>query len=270
MIVDIQFSPAAEPWESLRDGVQLAEACGFDTAFVFDHFAGNLLNGHTMLECFALLGAMAGSTSKIGIGTLVVNVANRNPGVMAMGAASVQTISGGRLVLGLGAGASPNTSWSAEHRELGLHIEPTMALRHARLGAALDEIDRLWHPGRADALASFPTVTPRPPVILGVNSDPLARMAAERTDGFNVRSSHEQLDELVTVAREARAASDRAAEPMTVSVWAEWDEGLADPDHPSRRRWSDLGVNRVVLVWLRPHDPAAMTRFAEAAGLAQR
>lgn len=270
MIVDIQLSPAAEPWESLRDGVQLAETLGFGTAFVFDHFAGNVLRGHTMLECFGLLGALAASTTTIDIGTLVVNVANRNPGVMAMGAATVQAISGGRLVLGLGAGAAPNTPWSAEHRELGLHIEPTIALRHARLAAALDEIERLWDPQRDEALASFPIAAPPPPVFLGINSEPLARMAAERTDGFNVRSSHDELERLIAVAHEARAASTRAGQPMIVSVWAEWDEALADPDHPSRRRWAALGVNHLVMVCLDPHDAASMTRFAQRAGLAQR
>ena len=79
MRIDIQLSPAVEPWPMLRDGVRLAEERGFDTAWVFDHFDGSLLGGTTMLECFTLLGALAAATTTIGLGTLVANVANRHP-----------------------------------------------------------------------------------------------------------------------------------------------------------------------------------------------
>lgn len=262
MIIDIQLNPAVEPWERIRDGVVVAEAAGFATAFVFDHLAGNLLRGGAdMLECFSLLGAMAAATTTIGLGTLVVNVANRNPGVMACAAASVQTISGGRLLLGLGAGPAPNTQWSAEHRALGLDLAPTIATRHQRLGDAIDLLDEMWATDRPDVFAHFHRPRQRPLVILGVNSEPLARMAGARTDGLNVRRSHEALPAIIGAAFDARAASERADEPMIVSVWAEWDRALADPEHPDRRRWSELGVNRLVLVSLDPHDPHELERF---------
>ncbi len=262
MIIDIQLNPAVEPWERLRDGVLAAEAAGFETAYVFDHFAGSLLNGgEEMLECFTLLGALASATSTIKLGTLVVNIANRHPGVMAMSAASVQTISCGRLVLGLGAGAAPNTPWSAEHRALGLELAPTIAARHRRLADALELIDDLWADDRKPEFADFHRPRPRPPVFLGVNSEPLARLAATRTDGFNVRQSHDQLAAIIAAGLDARAASDRADQPMMVSVWAVFDRALADPDHPKRREWAEIGVNRLVLVSLQPHDPDEIAGF---------
>lgn len=262
MNIDIQLNPAVEPWERIRDGLQIAEAAGFDTAYVFDHFAGNLLRGgEQMLECFALLGAMASATSRIRLGTLVVNVANRHPGVMAMSAATVQSISGNRLVLGLGAGAAPNTPWSAEHRALGLDLAPTIAARHRRLADALDLIDDLWAEDRKPEYVDFHRPSVRPPIFLGVNSEPLARLAATRTDGFNVRQSHEELRAIVEAGLAARAGSARADDPMIVSVWAHFDRALADPDHPKRREWADMGVNRLVLVCLDPHDPAELAGF---------
>lgn len=266
MIIDIQLSPAVEPWPALRDGVLRAEDAGFGTAWVFDHFAGDVLRGTTMIECFTLLGALASATTRIGIGSLVINVANRNPGVMALSAASVQAISGGRFILGLGAGAAPNTAWSVEHGLLGLELEPTVARRHQRLARALDEIDRWWAVDRSPAMAAFPVAFPRPPVILGVNSVPLATMAGKRCDGMNVRSSHPDLSALIHAAQGARALGADAGDtkngnPFDVSVWAEWDDALADPDHPDRRRWQQLGVNRLIMVWLTPHDPAALDRF---------
>lgn len=265
MIIDIQLSPAVEAWPALRDGVLGAEAAGFGTAWVFDHFAGDVLGGNTMLECFTLLGALSAATTTIGVGSLVVNVANRNPAVMAASAASVQQISGGRFTLGIGAGAAPDTAWSAEHRQFGLHLEPTVALRHERLDRALDELDRWWAPDRPAELAPYPRPTPPPPVVLGVNSDGLARLAGRRCDGLNVRSNHPDLPALLDAAREARderAGSDRSiARPFDVSVWAMWDAALADPGHPDRVRWAGLGVTRLVLVWLEPHDPRAVARF---------
>jgi len=268
MIIDIQLNPAVEPWERIRDGVLVAEAAGFGTAHVFDHFAGDVLSGgEQMLECFSLLGAMAAATTTIGLGTLVVNVANRNPGVMAMAAASVQTISGGRLVLGLGAGAAPNTPWSAEHRALGIELAPTIAERHRRLAGALDLIDELWADERAPEHHGFHRPRPRPPILLGVNSEPLARMAAERTEGLNVRSNHPDLAAILAAAGDAhdeRVRSPRNGDlpgDMIVSVWAHFDRGLADPDDPRRRHWADLGVNRLVLVCLEPHDSAALEHF---------
>lgn len=263
MIIDVQLSPAVEPWESIRDGVAAAEEAGFDTAWVFDHFTGHVLSGHSMLECFTLLGAMAASTTTIGLGTLVVNVANRNPGVMAMSAASVQQISSGRLTLGVGAGPAPGTTWSWEHRDLGLHIETTLAARHHRLAAALDELDRLWDPERPVESSGYPMPRPRPPIIVGVNSIPLARLAGARTDGINVRWNHEQLDELVEAAIEARHEAGREGPPPSLSVWAPWNEELADPDHPERRRWHRLGINRLVLQCASGHDVAAIERVGQ-------
>lgn len=263
MIVDIQLNPAVEPWNRFREGVAAAEAAGFGTAWVFDHFAGDLLRGgDTMLECFSLLGALATATTTIGLGSLVVNVANRPFGVMAAAAATVQTVSGGRLVLGLGAGAAPDTAWSAEHRRFGIALEPTIAARRERLAAAITTLDELWADAPAAADQVYPRPRPRrPPVVLGVNSEPLAVLAGQRTDGVNVRSNHPGLDAILAAAIEGRVTSGRPLDGFDVSVWAEFDPGLADPDHPARQRWAGLGVTRLVLVCLDPHDPDAVAGF---------
>ncbi|HAP75437.1 MAG TPA: hypothetical protein DCR14_05080 [Acidimicrobiaceae bacterium] len=80
MLVDIQFSSAHNDWGRVRDAVLQAEDEGYDTTWVFDHFDGTVLGGdRPLLECFTLMGAMAAATTRIGIGALVVNVANRHP-----------------------------------------------------------------------------------------------------------------------------------------------------------------------------------------------
>jgi alkanesulfonate monooxygenase SsuD/methylene tetrahydromethanopterin reductase-like flavin-dependent oxidoreductase (luciferase family) len=259
--LDIQLSPAHEPWEAVRDGVVVAEEAGYGTAWVFDHFAGAMLGGDRMLECFTLLGALAASTARIGLGTLVANVANRHPAVLAHSAASVQIVSGGRFVLGLGAGAAPGSRWAGEHTDLGITLGATMAERHARVADTLDVLDRLWGPPISDIAMTYPRPAVRPPVVLGVNSEALARMAGARADGINVRAEHPDLAAILAAAVEARARrldAEPEAPPFQTTVWTSFDPDLGDAGHPLRVRCADLGVDRLVLVVLGRHDPAAL------------
>src|SRR3954464_8307678 len=129
--IDIQYSPGANDWPALRDAVLQAEADGYDTTWVFDHFDGEMVQGdRPMLECFTLLGALAAATTTIGLGTLVANVANRHPAVLAAAASSVQRISDGRFTLGLGAGTSPESKWSGEHVARGIALQHDITDRH--------------------------------------------------------------------------------------------------------------------------------------------
>jgi alkanesulfonate monooxygenase SsuD/methylene tetrahydromethanopterin reductase-like flavin-dependent oxidoreductase (luciferase family) len=258
MKIDVQLSPAAEPWPALRDGVLAAEEAGFDAAWVFDHFDGALLSGAGMLECFTLLGALAASTTTIGLGSLVVNVNNRVPGVLAQCAASAQALSNGRFVLGIGAGAVPGQRWASEHAELGIALGTTLAERHARLEHALDELDRFWSRDRPESLATFALPSSPPPVIVGVNSERLARIAGARAAGINVRASHDHLAAIITSAEAARREAGRTHLPWDCSVWTWFDPALLDPEHPDRVRWASLGVGRLVLVWLTAHDPVSL------------
>lgn len=260
MHIDIQLSPAVDEWGAIRDAVVAAEARGFHTTWAFDHFAGAMMGGDRMLECFSVLGALAAITDRMRIGTLVVNAANRTAAVMAQSAASIQLISGGRFTLGLGAGAAPGSRWSAEHDLLGIDLGRTMAERHRRFAATLDELDRWWDPGRPAELATFALPAPRPAIVVGVNSVPLAELAGRRTDGINVRGDHELIEQLVDAAERGREAAGRTGAPWDCSVWTDWDDALFDPDHPQRRRWASLGVTRMVLVFRTPHDLAAIER----------
>jgi alkanesulfonate monooxygenase SsuD/methylene tetrahydromethanopterin reductase-like flavin-dependent oxidoreductase (luciferase family) len=225
MKVDIQFSPGANDWPTLRDAVLRAEADGYDTTWVFDHFDGAMLAGdRPMLECFTLLGALAEATSTIGLGTLVANVANRHPAVLAAAASSAQRISDGRLILGLGAGTSPASKWSSEHRLRKITLHADIADRHA---AVVEQIR--WVRELPEAL----------PVIVGVNSVRLATIAGQIADGINVRMSHDRAGEFVDAARQA--AGDRTFE---VSGWT-FDE--ADVAHD---RATTLGLDRLIITRL--------------------
>lgn len=230
MQVDLQLSSATNDWAAVREATLEAEAAGYDTTWVLDHFDGAVLPGgdRDVLECCTLLGALSVVTTTIGLGTLVANVANRHPAVLAAALASAQRISGGRVRAGIGAGAAPTTPWAREHRERGIPLQPTQALRHA---AVVEQIDVLRR-----------TVEPMP-IIVGVNSVGLATIAGEHADGVNVRLESPEAADYATAGR--AAAGQR---PFEVSGWAAFD------DAASRAKANELALDRLVLSWFGPLD----------------
>jgi alkanesulfonate monooxygenase SsuD/methylene tetrahydromethanopterin reductase-like flavin-dependent oxidoreductase (luciferase family) len=251
MHIDLQPSNSAWTWEQLRDGAVAAEQAGFNAYWVWDHLSGSAMGGSAMFECWSLLGALASLTTTINVGPMVANVQNRHGAVLANAAATVQTISGGRLLLGLGCGGGPKSPYTAEHRTVGIALKETLAQRHELLTETLDLLDRLWLPNRDTIYEGFPRPLPHAPKrIVGVNSASLARLAGKRADGVNIRASHEQAEELLRGAQSEAQA--RGCADFDTTVWAEFDEALLDPAHPKRGQWEQWGVTRLVLVAFAP------------------
>ncbi|HEY7628424.1 MAG TPA: LLM class flavin-dependent oxidoreductase, partial [Ilumatobacteraceae bacterium] len=165
-------------------------------------------------------------TSTIGLGSLVANVANRHPAVLALAASSAQRISGGRFTLGLGAGTSPRSKWSSEHVAHGIALKADIDDRHAAV------IEQIRH------VRAYKEPTP---IIVGVNSVKLATLAGQHADGINVRITHERAADIVRAAREA--AGER---PFEVSAWT--FDGVDDVAAEAQR----LGLDRLILTRLGP------------------
>jgi alkanesulfonate monooxygenase SsuD/methylene tetrahydromethanopterin reductase-like flavin-dependent oxidoreductase (luciferase family) len=123
-------------WPETLDTVQLAERSGFDLVLGADHlFATGADPFAPFFEGWTMLAAWAATTSRVGVGLLVGANAFRNPGVVAKMAATVDHISGGRLVLGLGA------AWyDDELRRHGLPTGSGIGERLAWLDESLDII----------------------------------------------------------------------------------------------------------------------------------
>ena len=260
MIIDVQLSQANSTWPQYLEGVLAAQEAGFSTVWTLDHLSGVSFDGRTMLECFTVLGAIAAATTTIGLGSLVVNSANRHAGLLATSAATVQSISGGRFVLGLGAGTSPTSRFAREQDVLGIAVRARMAERHRHLGDTLDLLEEMWSPARdSEKWMGFALPDPAPPVILGVNSTRLARIAGQRTNGVNVRAHNTDRREVIAAAHDAKSANLR---PWTTSVWCSWDDALLDPSHPLRLELEADGVDRLILSWFPPVDAEVIARAA--------
>jgi F420-dependent oxidoreductase-like protein len=112
-----------------------AEESGFDSLWVMDHYyqiAGVGPRTDAMLESYTTLGGLAARTHKVSLGALVTGVTYRNPALLAKIVTTLDVISGGRAILGIGA------AWNDdEHAGYGFPFPPT-AERLARLGEALE------------------------------------------------------------------------------------------------------------------------------------
>ena len=112
------MSQANKPWSRVLDEFQMAESLGFDHAWLVDHLVDT--GGppeHGCLEGWTLLAAIAASTSRIRLGVLVSSNTFRHPALLLKEAVTVDHVSGGRVILGLG------TGWHEdEHRRYGIEL----------------------------------------------------------------------------------------------------------------------------------------------------
>ena len=169
-----------------------AEEVGFDGVFAFDHlFPPGGDPARPVLEAFAMLGAVAAHTSRVAVGTLVARAALRNAGQLAKLAASLDDVSGGRMILGIGAGDAGN---DLEHRVFGVptpaqahrreHLEETVRCVRALFGGAA------WPGGSHVPAMAGPLLPPPrdgtgPPVWVGGSSDRVVALAAREADAWN-------------------------------------------------------------------------------------
>lgn len=241
-VVDYQLTSGHADWPRLRDSAQWAEAQGFGAIWVVDHLAGRSMGGEQAYEAFTWLGAMAASTTRIELGSLVTNVWNRSVGTAIVAAATVAEISQRRFWFGIGAGTSPNSSFAWEQNVVNADIEPSMVRRQERVEHLLDLSKKMW----ATSPEEFPTfLQPNhtPCRVVGVNSIRLSTIAATKADGINVAWNHPRRDEFLAACREAQPSTE-----FQWTTFLPYDPDLLEPEHPTRLEMSDRGITRVILL----------------------
>jgi len=178
----------SEYYTQLKNIVLECERLGYDSVWLDDHL---MYKESAILECWTTLSALAASTSKIRLGTMVTCLAHRNPTLLAKSAATLDVISNGRLEFGLGAGIQ-----ESEHQAYGFGFSKP-AKRIAQLEEALEVIRRLWAYPKANYQGKYytlkdaacepkPKQKPHPPIIVGGSGEKhTLQVAAKYADRFD-------------------------------------------------------------------------------------
>jgi F420-dependent oxidoreductase-like protein len=212
---------------------RLAEQGGFDRISVMDHVWQIGYLGppeHEMLEAYTTLGFLAGKTERVKLLTVVTAVVYRDPGLLVKAVTTLDVLSGGRAMLGIGA------AWNeAESRGLGLFF-PSTAERFERLEEALQICHQMWsdddgpfegkHYHLARTLNSPQSLSrPHPPILIGgAGEKKTLRFVARYADACNIFDSPDLAHKL-DVLREHCKAQGRDYNEIEKTVQTRFDLG---------------------------------------------
>jgi alkanesulfonate monooxygenase SsuD/methylene tetrahydromethanopterin reductase-like flavin-dependent oxidoreductase (luciferase family) len=236
-----QAAPGTAPrFADLLSIAQRAEALGFDSLWVPDHFVYRYPDDarvYGVWEAWTLLAALAARTTKISLCVFVTGLVFRNPGVVAKMAESLDEISQGRFILGLGAG-----SRQPDFDFLGMPFDH----RASKSEEAIEIIASLLRTGRADVQGRFYQATdahnlPRGPlaatggvpILIGTRGPRMLRLTARFADAWNGdwHATHETVAPLLCELDRVCRENDRAPATMirTAGSIIQFDTGSADP-----------------------------------------
>jgi F420-dependent oxidoreductase-like protein len=194
-----------QPWEDVLTLARHVERSGWDGVWYADHFMPNTADASDPChEAWTTVAALAASVPRVRIGTLVAGNTYRHPAVVANMAATIDHISGGRLVLGLGAGWQEN-----EHRAYGMEFY-TVGERLRRLEEACQVIKALFTEDRANFQGRYyrlenaplepkPVQNPLPLMIGGGGEKITLRIVARYADEWNVWGDVDRLRQKMRV-----------------------------------------------------------------------
>lgn len=255
------MSQANKPWTQVLDEFEMAEALGFDHAWLVDHLVdtdGPPENG--CLEGWTLLAAIAARTSRIRLGVLVSSNTFRHPALLLKEAVTVDHISQGRLILGIG------TGWNEdEHRRYGIDL-PEPRERVDRFEEAIRLISELMSQERTTFHGRFyrlddahleppPIQRPRIPILIAAHRPRMLRIAARYADQWD------------TFAAIPGTATDGVEAELAERI-AQLDDACRDigrdPAEIRRSTWATSDVLRSVdayLEFVRRHRRLGFTDF---------
>ncbi|MDP9250008.1 MAG: LLM class flavin-dependent oxidoreductase [Chloroflexota bacterium] len=279
MRIGFKTSQTNVDWPTLRATWELGDTLHvFDSAWIFDHFVALGADGGGSHEAFALLGALAAVTQRLQIGHLVLSNTYRHPALSAKSGATLDHVSGGRFVLGLGAG------WHEEEHEMYGMVLPPIGERITMLDSAVRVIKALWQsPGGVsldappyrlvDAVCDPPPLTPGgPPIWLGTQGSRGLRIVAERADGWNQTGEPSTFLEKRDILLRHCEAVGRDSQEIEISAQA----FLRGDDYrtmlDTAATFAEAGADHLILIMPASEGPDGLQRLADrvAAPLRER
>jgi alkanesulfonate monooxygenase SsuD/methylene tetrahydromethanopterin reductase-like flavin-dependent oxidoreductase (luciferase family) len=284
---DPDDGPRAMPYSQIRELALTAEAAGLDSVWAADHILYQPPEGPLIgfWEAWTLMSALAEATSRVELGHLVLAVPFRNPTLLAWMANTLDEVSGGRFVLGLGSG------WNEpEFRAAGFDFEHRVGVFEDSLGVVLPLLQegRVAFDGRfARGHAELRPPARRErrlPVLIASKQPRMQRLAARHADRWNTawygrpaEPFWERREGLYAACREIGREPTEIEITVGLSILDE-AEAATEPDgtrfltgEPSQiaeglRAWQDEGAAEV-MCRLDPSTPEMVERVAHAADL---
>jgi alkanesulfonate monooxygenase SsuD/methylene tetrahydromethanopterin reductase-like flavin-dependent oxidoreductase (luciferase family) len=284
---DGRMSPGIHSWADILRRARQAEEAGLDSVWIADHMIFRFENLPTegRWECWTLLGALAATTSRVDIGPLVSCMGFRNPALLAKMAETVDEISGGRLVLGLGAG------WhQPEFVSYGFPFDH----RASRFEEGFEILYNLIRTGEVDFTGKFeraPNCELKPrgprngriPIMLGTDGPRLLQLAAKHADIWNTTwtRSASELEPRIVALDNACLEAGRAPETIQRSACVHLDvegargvfsaDGSASTPYPRDpaeaaeffMSYAKMGV-ACLMIWLDPYSDEAIEQLGRA------
>ena len=243
----VQLQPDHCTWEEMRDTALLAERLGYELLFSWDHFIP--LRGDTTgraLEGWQILPAWGAITTRIRIGMLVTGNTYRNPGVLAKMVMTLDHITNGRAILGIGA------AWNeAEHRMYGIDFD-TAGVRLAKLDESCRIIRSLLEHKRTsfkgkyytftDALAEPKPIQRRLPILIGGGGErKTLRTTAKYADMWHGFGPPAQITRKIEILH--RHCADVGRDPTEIEITSGFDPGLClrDSEREVQARRAEVG-----------------------------
>ena len=273
-------------WPDIRTFAEHAEAAGLDSVWVCDHFFGSMPGAppEGVHEAWTLATALAAATIRFEVGQLVTCATYRNPGLLAKMAVTADAVSGGRLVLGLGAGWH-DTEYEAfgyptDHRVSRLEefLEIVVPLLHGETVSFAGRHHRV-----ADAVL-LPPPDRRIPLLVAGNGPRILGLTARYAEAWNTAwfaGPDERLRERVAALETALGEEGRdpstlrrtvgmyIADPAVAPDESDAFTGSVDELAETLRRFGELGFADVIAV-LEPMNERSLDRLAEARDLVIR
>ena len=190
LLPHMQKTGPIKRWAEIREIAELAEGIGFDSLWVVDHFLYQLEDDappRGVWEGWSLLSALAACTTAVELGTLVLGMGFRNPALLAKMADTVDEISGGRLILGVGAGYH-----QLEYDAFGFPFD----YKYSRFAEGIRIVHGLLKHGAVDFQGRFYSareceLRPRgprpegPPILIGSKGFKMLRLVGRYADLWN-------------------------------------------------------------------------------------
>jgi F420-dependent oxidoreductase-like protein len=281
----VEFSAwpsVTNPWEVLSEEVRHLDATGWKGIWIGDHFMPNLADtSGRWQEAWTVLAALAAMTSRVRLGTLVTGNTYRNPCILAKQVAQVDVISGGRVILGIGAGWQEN-----EHVAYGVPYY-TVPERLQRLEESLQILRSLFdnpltnfegrHYQVKDAPLAPKPVQARLPILIGGGGEKVTlRLVAQYADAWNIAGPVEIVSQKMAVLRQhcERAGRDIATVHKTGAMLVNVEQSTTGGGLGHGPGWVQITLPRDLIDVLTPYAEAGademIIHFNPALPLPQR